>query len=112
MRNPAGESQQARHRRLQRLNRSSHLARQGISPLERLWNGFDSDTELFKGFQVPNLTHKLPIYRFSQAKSKAVVNICSLFKQNIKSCNGKGDVTRDDLQGRFLAQHCSVATLL
>ena len=66
MRNPAGESWQARYRRLEQLNRSSHLARPEISPLERLWNGFDSDTELFKGFQVPNLTHKLLIYRFSQ----------------------------------------------
>ena len=35
-----------------------------------------------------------------------------MLKQNIKSCNGKGDVTRDDSQGRFLAQHCSVSTLL
>ena len=26
---------------------SFRLARLGISPLERLWNGFDSDTELF-----------------------------------------------------------------
>ena len=25
--------------------------------------------------------------------------------QNIKSCNSKGDVTRDDLQRPFLAQH-------
>ena len=30
--------------------------------------------------------------------------------QNIKSCNSKGDVTRDDLQRPFLAQH-SVAML-
>ena len=30
--------------------------------------------------------------------------------QNIKSCNSKGDVTRDDLQRPFLAQH-SIAML-
>jgi len=32
---------------LERLSRSFRLARPGISPLERLWNGFDSDAELF-----------------------------------------------------------------
>ena len=32
---------------LERLSRSLRLARSGISPLERLWNGFDSDAELF-----------------------------------------------------------------
>ena len=32
---------------LERLSRSFRLARPGISPLERLWNGFDSDDELF-----------------------------------------------------------------
>ena len=28
-------------------SRSFYLARPGISPLERLWKGFDSDAELF-----------------------------------------------------------------
>ena len=32
---------------LERLSRSFRLARPGISPLERLWNGFDSNAELF-----------------------------------------------------------------
>ena len=32
---------------LERLSRSFRQARTGISPLERLWNGFDSDAELF-----------------------------------------------------------------
>ena len=31
---------------LERLSRYFRLARPGISPLERLWNGFDSDAEL------------------------------------------------------------------
>ena len=29
------------------INRSFRLAQLGISPLERLWNGFDSDAEHF-----------------------------------------------------------------
>ena len=32
---------------LERLSRSFRLARPGISPLDRLWNAFDSDAELF-----------------------------------------------------------------
>ena len=32
---------------LERFSRSFRLARPGISPLERLWNAFDSDAELF-----------------------------------------------------------------
>ena len=32
---------------LEGLSRSLRLARPGISPLERLWNAFDSDAELF-----------------------------------------------------------------
>ena len=32
---------------LERLSRSVRLARLGISPLEQLWNYFDSDAELF-----------------------------------------------------------------
>ena len=43
------------------------------------------------------------------AKSGALYNIYGL--QNIKSGNAKGDVTRDNSQRRFLAQH-RVATLL
>ena len=30
----------------------------------------------------------------ARAKSKALVSIYSLLKQNIKSCNAKGDVTK------------------
>ena len=41
----------------------------------------------------------------ARAKSEAVDNIQSVSKQNIKSCNAKGDVTRDNSQRRFLAQH-------
>ena len=57
----------------------------------------------------------------ARAKSEALNNIYSLFKQNIKSCNAKrrrqrrrtaknnntskGDVTRDDSQRQFLEQH-------
>ena len=39
------------------LSRSSHLAWLGISTVERLWNSFDSDAELFmyRTFHVPNL---------------------------------------------------------
>ena len=53
------------------------------------------------------------IYRFrdlARAKSKALVSINSLLNRNIKSCNAKGYVTRDDSPRRFLAQH-SVAML-
>ena len=32
---------------LERLSRSFRLARPGISPLNRLWNAFDSDAQLF-----------------------------------------------------------------
>ena len=32
---------------MERLSRSFCLARPGISLLERVWNGFDSDAELF-----------------------------------------------------------------
>ena len=31
---------------LERLSRSSRLAQPGISPLDELWNGFDSDADL------------------------------------------------------------------
>ena len=41
----------------------------------------------------------------SRAKSEALGNIYSLIKRNIKSRNAKVDVTRDDLQVRFSAQH-------
>ena len=43
------------------------------------------------------------------AKSGALDNIYGL--QNIKSCNAEDDVTRDNSQRRFLAQH-RVATLI
>ena len=39
---------------LEGLSRSFRLARQGISPLERLWNGFHSDAELFTAYSEPN----------------------------------------------------------
>ena len=44
------------------------------------------------------------------AKSESLDNNYSLLKQNIKSCNDKGDVTRYDSRRRFLTQH-SVAVL-
>ena len=47
MKSSASESIRNACFNLERLSRSFRLARPGISPLERLWNGFDSDTELF-----------------------------------------------------------------
>ena len=38
---------------LERISRSSRLARPGISTLERLWNGFDFGAVLF--FHAPNI---------------------------------------------------------
>ena len=43
----ASESVRNAHFNLKRLSRSFCLAQPGISPLERLWNGFDSDARLF-----------------------------------------------------------------
>ena len=43
----ASESVRNAYFNFERLSRSLRLARSGISPLERLWNGFDSDDELF-----------------------------------------------------------------
>ena len=48
----------------------------------------------------------------SKAKSEALGNIYSLIKRNIKSRNAKVDVTRDDLQVRFSAQHSASVTML
>ena len=47
MKSSASESVRNACFNLERLSRSFRLSRPGISPLERLWNGFDSDTELF-----------------------------------------------------------------
>ena len=47
MKSSASESIRNACFNLERLSRSFRLARPGISPLERLWNGFDSDAELF-----------------------------------------------------------------
>ena len=55
MKNSVSESIRNAYFNLERLSCSSRLAWRGISPLERLWNGFDSDTELFS--HVPNLMH-------------------------------------------------------
>ena len=38
-------------------------------------------------------------------KSEALDDNYSLLKQNMRSCNAEGDVTRNDSQRRFLAQH-------
>ena len=43
----ASESIRNAYFNLERLSHSLRLARSEISPLERLWNGFDSDAELF-----------------------------------------------------------------
>ena len=47
MKRSASESIRITCFNLERLSRSFRLARTGISPLERLWNGFDSDAEIF-----------------------------------------------------------------
>ena len=46
--NSAFESTRNAYFNLERLSRSSRLARPGISNVGRLLNGFDSDAELFK----------------------------------------------------------------
>ena len=62
-----------------RFSRSFRLARPGISPLERLWNGFDSES---RTFHVPNLMHKLlnrilytVVLPFAELPSSAVIKI-------------------------------------
>ena len=47
MKSSASESIKNGYFNLERLSRSFRLAWPGISPLERLWNCFDSDAELF-----------------------------------------------------------------
>ena len=47
MKSSASESIRNACFNLERLSRSFRLAGPGVSPLERLWNGFDSDAELF-----------------------------------------------------------------
>ena len=47
MKSSASQSVRSACLNLERLSRSFRLTRPGISPLVRLWNGFDSDTELF-----------------------------------------------------------------
>ena len=47
MKSSASESVRNACFNLERLSRSFRLARPGISPLDRLWNAFDSDAELF-----------------------------------------------------------------
>ena len=47
MKSSASESIRNACFNLERLSRSFRLARAGISPLDRLWNAFDSDAELF-----------------------------------------------------------------
>ena len=47
MKSLASESISNAYFNLERLSRSFRLARPGISPLDRLWNAFDSDAELF-----------------------------------------------------------------
>ena len=62
-----------------RFSRSFRLARPGISPLERLWNGFDLES---RTFHVPNLMHKLlnrilytVVLPFAELPSSAVIKI-------------------------------------
>ena len=47
MKSSASESIRNDYFNLERLSHSSLLARPGISPLERLWNGLDADDKLF-----------------------------------------------------------------
>ena len=47
MKSSASESIRNAYLNLELLSRSFRLARPGISTVERLWNGFDSDAELF-----------------------------------------------------------------
>ena len=47
MKSSASESVRNAYFNLEQFSRSSHLARPGISTVKRLWNGFDSDAELF-----------------------------------------------------------------
>ena len=46
MKSSASESIRNACFNLERLSRSFRLARPGISPLDRLWNAFDSDAEI------------------------------------------------------------------
>ena len=63
MKSSASESIRNASFNSERLSRSFRLAWPGISPLERLWNGFDSDHQTF---HVPNLMHKLLYNVFSK----------------------------------------------
>ena len=61
------------------FSRSFRLARPGISPLERLWSGFHSES---RTFHVPNLMHKLlnrilytVVLPFAELPSSAVIKI-------------------------------------
>ena len=47
MKSSASESIRNAYFNLERLSRSSRLAGPGISTMDRLWNGFDSDALLF-----------------------------------------------------------------
>ena len=47
MKSSASESIRKAYFNMTQLSRSFRQARPGISPLERLWNGFDSEAELF-----------------------------------------------------------------
>ena len=53
MKSSASESIRNACFNLERLSRSFRLAWPGISPLERLWSGFDSDAELFMFGECP-----------------------------------------------------------
>ena len=61
------------------FSRSFRLPRPGISPLERLWSGFHSES---RTFHVPNLMHKLlnrilytVVLPFAELPSSAVIKI-------------------------------------
>ena len=47
MKRSVSESIMSTYFNLERPSRSSHLAQAGILTVERLWNGFDSDVDLF-----------------------------------------------------------------
>ena len=69
---------------LERLSRSFRLARPGISPLERLWNGFDSDAELFI---YPNLMHKLLTYFVTTLTEMGILRLLNLVQQQLRSAS-------------------------
>ena len=69
---------------LERLSRSFRLARPGISPLDRLWNTFDSDAELF--MSEPN-AEILITYFVSSLTKMSIFRLLNLVQLELRSAS-------------------------